>query len=110
MYQRVHRRVAVTKTTEKDYSAKGALGWWVGGKLKTVCFVKAHHPLYPPPKNSTFVKYVKSPNLFKISTSIVVNTGTFVTMNPQLLVSLERVRVSGLCALHQRKKIDTRKE
>ena len=42
------------------------------------------------------IDFVKSPNLFKISTSIVVNTGTLVTMNPQLLVSLELVRVSGL--------------
>ena len=42
------------------------------------------------------IDFVKSPNLFKISTSIVVNTGSLVTMNPQLLVSLELVRVSGL--------------
>ena len=42
------------------------------------------------------IDFVKSPNLFKISTSIVVNTGTLVTMNQQLLVSLELVRVSGL--------------
>ena len=42
------------------------------------------------------IDFVKSPNLFKISTSIIVNTGTLVTMNPQLLVSLELVRVSGL--------------
>ena len=43
--------------------------------------------------------FVKSPNLFKTPTPIVVNTGTFVTMNPQWLVSLELVRVSGLSAL-----------
>ena len=42
------------------------------------------------------IDFVKSPNLFKISTSIVVNTGTLVTINPQLLVSLELVGVSGL--------------
>ena len=42
------------------------------------------------------IYFVKSPNLFKTSTSIVVNTGTLVTMNPQLLASLELVRVSGL--------------
>ena len=42
------------------------------------------------------IDFVKSPNLFKTSTSIVVNNGTLVTMNPHSLVSLELVRVSGL--------------
>ena len=41
------------------------------------------------PTRRRLIDFVKSPNLLKISTSIVVNTGTLVTMNPQLLVSLE---------------------
>ena len=42
------------------------------------------------------IDFGKSPNLFKISTSIVVNRGTPMTMNPQSLVSLDLLRVLDL--------------
>ena len=37
-----------SQALKEEVSAKGAFGWWGGGKRKRVCFIKTHQLLYPP--------------------------------------------------------------
>ena len=48
-----------SQALKEEVSAKGALGWWGGGKRKRVCFVKTHQLLYPPPRHTyTLTTYI----------------------------------------------------